>query len=305
VVRPASETPFSALALAVLAEAAGFPNGCFNVVTGAPQPIVDELCTHPLVRAVSFTGSTEIGKRLVSQGAATMKRMSMELGGHAPFIVFPDVDLDKAVAAAIDAKFQTTGQDCLAANRIYIHQDIYEPFISRFTEAVKRLRTGDGFQEGVDLGPLMHERAVAKCLDHISDATAKGARLLEGGTSDGLFVQPTVLADVTYEMAIFHEETFGPVAALMPFTDEDSLIASANDSVYGLSAYLFTHDHDRICRLTEALKVGMVAVNCVKMTGHPIPFGGIRESGLGREGGRHAIDEFTNLKYVCAAYRAA
>jgi succinate-semialdehyde dehydrogenase len=305
VVRPASETPFSALALAELADRAGLPAGVFNVVTGAAQPIVGELLASPLVRAVSFTGSTEIGKKLMGDGAETLKRMTLELGGHAPFIVFPDVDLGEAVDAAIAAKFQTTGQDCLAANRIYVHRDIYEPFVARFAARTNQLRMGDGFEEGVELGPLMHERAVAKCAAHVEDALGKGARLVAGGANHGLFHEPTALADVTPEMAIFSEETFGPVAALIPFDDEAELIASANDSRYGLSAYLYTRDHDRICRITEALKVGMVAVNCVKMTGHPIPFGGVRESGLGREGGRHAINEFTDIKYVCAAYRPA
>jgi succinate-semialdehyde dehydrogenase len=305
VVRPASETPFSALALAELADRSGLPAGVFNVVTGVAQPIVGELVANPLVRAVSFTGSTEIGKKLVREGAETLKRMTMELGGHAPFIVFPDVDLGEAVDAAIAAKFQTTGQDCLAANRIYVHRDIYEPFVARFAARASQLRMGDGFDEGVEIGPLMHERAVAKCAAQVEDALSKGARLVAGGASHGLFHEPTALADVTPEMAIFSEETFGPVAALIPFGDEAELIASANDSRYGLSAYLYTHDHDRICRITDALKVGMVAVNCVKMTGHPIPFGGVRESGLGREGGRHAINEFTDIKYVCAAYRPA
>ncbi|GLQ56473.1 NAD-dependent succinate-semialdehyde dehydrogenase [Devosia nitrariae] len=305
VVRPASETPFSALALAELADRAGLPPGVFNVVTGAAQPIVGELVANPAVRAVSFTGSTGIGKKLMREGADTLKRMSLELGGHAPFIVFPDVDIGEAVDAAIAAKFQTTGQDCLAANRIYVHRSIYETFTARFALRTTELRMGDGFEEGVELGPLMHERAVAKCAAHVEDALSKGARLVAGGSSHGLFFEATALVDVTPQMQIFSEETFGPVAAIIPFDDEAALIASANDSPYGLSAYLYTHDHDRICRITQALKVGMVAVNCVKMTGHPIPFGGVRESGLGREGGRHAIDEFTDIKYVCAAYRAA
>lgn len=305
VVRPASETPFSALALAELADRAGLPAGVFNVVTGAAQPIVGELVANPKVRAVSFTGSTEIGKKLVREGAQTLKRMTMELGGHAPFIVFPDFDIAEAVDAAIAAKFQTTGQDCLAANRIYIHRSIYQQFAARFAQRTSELRMGDGFDDGVELGPLMHDRAVAKCAAHVEDALSKGARLLAGGASHDLFFEPTALADVTPQMRIFSEETFGPVAALIPFDGEAEVINSANDSPYGLSAYLYTHDHDRICRVTAALKVGMVAVNCVKMTGHPIPFGGIRESGLGREGGRHAISEFTDIKYVCAAYRPA
>ncbi len=305
VARPASETPFSALALAELADRAGFPPGVFNVVTGDAATVVGELTANPLVRALSFTGSTEIGMKLMREGADTLKRISLELGGHAPFIVFDDVDLREAVDAAIDAKFQTSGQDCLAANRIYVQRGIYEAFLSRFAQRTEELRVGDGFDEGVSLGPLMHARAVGKCAAHIEDAMAKGARLIAGGSHHGLFFAPTALADVTSDMDIFHEETFGPVAAIVPFDTEAQVTASANDSRYGLSAYLYTRDHDRICRVTHALKVGMVAVNCVKMTGHPIPFGGVRESGLGREGGRHAVDEFTDLKYVCAAYRAA
>lgn len=308
VVRPASETPYSALALAELAERAGFPPGVFSVVTGAPEPIVGELCANPLVRAVSFTGSTEIGKRLIRQGADTVKRMSMELGGHAPFIVFPDAGLDEAVEAAVAAKFQTSGQDCLAANRIFVHAEIYEAFLARFAARVEALSVGNGFDPDVEIGPLMHERAVAKCQAHVDDALAHGARCLAGGKPHplgGFFYTPTALADCDERMAIFREETFGPVAAIARFEDEAEVVARANDTRYGLAAYLYTRDHDRICRMTDALAYGMVAVNCVKMTGHPIPFGGMKESGLGREGGRHGLEEFTELKYVCAAWRAA
>lgn len=308
VVRPASETPFSALALAALAERAGLPAGVLSVVTGAPEAIVGEFCANPAVRAVSFTGSTEIGKRLLRQGADTVKRMSMELGGHAPFLLFPDVDLDEAVEAALAAKFQTSGQDCLAANRFFVHDDIYDAFLARFAERVRRLRVGGGFEEGVEIGPLMHARAVAKCEAQVSDALAKGARLLAGGgrhARGGLFFEPTLLADADESMDIFRDETFGPVAAVARFRSEAEAVARANDTVYGLAAYLFSRDHDRVCRVSEALAYGMVAVNCVKITGHPIPFGGIKESGLGREGGRHGIHEYTELKYVCAAWRAA
>lgn len=308
VVRPASETPFSALALAELAERAGFPPGIFSVVTGEAEPIVGELCANPLVRALSFTGSTAIGKKLPRQGADTLKRMSMELGGHAPFILFPDIDLDTAVQAAIEAKFQTSGQDCLAASRIFVHADIYEAFVHRFAKRVRALKVGGGFEEGVAIGPLMHERAIAKCQAHVDDAVTRGARLMAGGrrhARGGLFYAPTVLADADERMAVFREETFGPVAAIARFSSEAEAVQRANDTTYGLAAYLYTRDHDRVCRIVDALAYGMVAVNCVKMTGHPVPFGGMKESGLGREGGRHGMHEFTDLKYVCAAWRAA
>jgi succinate-semialdehyde dehydrogenase len=302
VVRPASETPFSALALAELGERAGLSAGVFSVVTGDPQAIVGELCANPVVRALSFTGSTGIGRKLLAQGAATVKRMSMELGGHAPFILFPDMPLDEAVVGAIGAKFATTGQDCLAANRIYVHRGVYDRFLRAFTTAVAALKVGDGFEPGVELGPLMHERAVAKCQNHVDDAVAKGARVLTGGrrhARGGLFYAPTVLADVTPDMKIYREETFGPVAAVIPFDDEDDIVTLANDTEYGLAAYLYTNDHRRVQRLTAALDYGMVAVNRVKMTGAPVPFGGVKQSGLGREGSRHGLEEFTELKYVC------
>jgi aspartate-semialdehyde dehydrogenase len=280
----------------------------FSVVTGAPEAIVGELCANPIVRAVSFTGSTEIGKRLLRQGADNVKRMSMELGGQAPFIVFADVDLDEAVAAALAAKFQTSGQDCLAANRIYVQDDIYEEFCARFAARVAQLKVGNGFASDVEVGPLIDARAVAKCAAHVADGVAKGARVLAGGAVDvlgGNFFAPTAMVDATEEMAIFHEETFGPVAAIARFADEAEVVRRANATNYGLVAYLFTRDHDRVQRVSEALAFGMVAVNCVRITGAPIPFGGVKESGLGREGGRHGFDEFTDVKYVCAAFKAA
>jgi len=308
VVRPASETPFSALALAELAGRAGIPAGVFSVITGDAEAIVGELCANQVVRAVSFTGSTEIGKRLLRQGADTVKRMSMELGGHAPFILFPDVDLDEAVSAAIAAKFQTSGQDCLAANRFYVHDAIYDAFLARFAGRVQALRVGNGFEPDVEIGPLMHRRALAKCDAQVADALRHGGRLLAGGGAHalgGLFFAPTLIADARDDMAIFQEETFGPVAAVARFSDEAEVVRRANDTPYGLVAYLFTRDHNRIERLPAALAHGMVAVNSVKITGAPIPFGGIKQSGLGREGGRHGIAEFTDVKYVCTAWKAA
>jgi succinate-semialdehyde dehydrogenase len=303
IVRPALETPYSALALAELGERAGIPAGVFSVLTGQPEPIVGEMCANPTVRALSFTGSTAVGRRLLVQAAGTVKKMSMELGGHAPFILYPDVPLEKAVAGAIAAKFATTGQDCLAANRIYVHRGIHDRFLAAFTKATAALRCGNGLDEATDLGPLMHERAVAKCREHVEDAVAKGARLLTGGGRHprlgGLFFQPTVLADVTPDMLIYREETFGPVAAIIPFDDGDDVAAMANDSEYGLAAYLFTNDHRRIQHLTSRLDYGMIAVNRVKLTGAPVPFGGVKQSGLGREGGRMGIEEFTEVKYLC------
>jgi aspartate-semialdehyde dehydrogenase len=308
VVRPASETPYSALALAELADRAGIPAGVFSVVTGPAQAIVDALQASPLVRALSFTGSTEIGRKLLEGGAQTIKRMSMELGGHAPMLVFPEVDLEDAVAGAVAAKFQTTGQDCLAANRIYVHAGIYERFVERFAAYVRELRVGNGLEEGVEIGPLMHERAVAKCESHVADAIAKGGRVLAGGgrhTLGGNFFEPTVIADADDGMLIAHEETFGPVAAVLRFDDEAEVIGRANDTIYGLAAYVWSNDLNRVARVTSALEYGMVAVNCVKMTGAPIPFGGVKQSGLGREGSRHGLEEFTELKYVCIAIAEA
>jgi len=304
VVRPASETPFSATALAELADRAGIPAGVFNVVTGDAKEIVSELSTNKLVRSLSFTGSTEVGRILLSQASQTVKKMSMELGGHAPFIVYPDVDIDDAVAGAIDAKFATTGQDCLAANRIYVHREIYTVFMDKFTAAASKQKTGNGLLEDVDLGPLIHEGAINKCHQHVEDAVTKGARLLTGGAKHslgGLFYQPTVLADVTPEMDIYYQETFGPVAALIPFDDDDDIVAMANDSEYGLVAYLYTNDVKRTHRISAALNYGMVAVNTPKITGAPIPFGGTKQSGLGREGSRHGLEEFTEIKYICIA----
>jgi succinate-semialdehyde dehydrogenase len=304
IARPATETPYSALVLAELGERAGLPAGAFSVVTGAPEGIVGTLCESPTVRALSFTGSTEVGRKLLAQGAATVKRMSMELGGHAPFILYPDVSLDDAVAGALGAKFATSGQDCLAANRIYVHRGIYDRFLHAFAHAIGALKVGDGLEPGVEIGPLMHERALAKCEDHVADAMVKGARLLAGGHRDkrgGLFYAPTLLADVSPDMKIYCEETFGPVAPVIPFDDADDIVAMANDTEYGLAAYLYTNDSRRIQRLTAGLDYGMIAVNRVKITGAPIPFGGMKQSGLGREGSRAGIEEFTEIKYVCQA----
>lgn len=302
IVRPASETPFSALALAVLADQSGIPPGVFSVITGAPRPIAMALMESTTVRQLSFTGSTDVGRRLASQAAWTVKRLAMELGGHAPLIICEDVDLDEAVRGAVKAKFQTSGQDCLAANRIFVAQPIYEVFCTRYADAVRALRVGNGIEDDVEIGPLIDADAVATCRAHVEDAVALGARLLIGGrsgTPGPLFFAPTVLADVTPQMKIFREETFGPVAAVLPFTGDEDVLRMANDTDYGLAAYLFGRDLARLWRLGEGLDYGMVAFNTVKMTGPPVPFGGVKQSGLGREGSRHGIDEYSEIKYFC------
>ena len=302
VAAPSMETPFSALALAELARRAGLPPGVFNVVTGDPATVVGALCDDPDVRALSFTGSTEIGRLVLARSAPTVKRVSLELGGHAPFLAFDDVPLDTLVRAAIDAKFQTSGQDCLAANRIYVSRSIYPEFVRAFTEAAEALPVGSGFAAETVIGPLINDRAVVRMEAQVADARAKGARLTTGGERLPLgprFYAPTVLANVTPEMRICQEETFGPVAALIAFDDEADVLAAANATEYGLAAYVFTRDLERIERLTLGLEFGMVAVNTVKMTGAPVPFGGIKQSGLGREGGPTGIDEFSEIRYVC------
>lgn len=301
VCHPSAETPFSALALAELAERAGVPAGVFNVVTGHAPVIVEPWTKDTRVRALSFTGSTEIGRLLYRQSADTVKRLVMELGGHAPVIVFKGADLDNAVAETMKAKWATTGQDCLGANRIFVERPVYDDFCRRFTEATKRLAIGPGMED-CDLGPLMNEKAVAKQEEQVADALRKGARLATGGKRHALgplFYEPTVLTDVPADARILHEETFGPVAAILPFDTEDEVIARANATEYGLVAYIHTQDPRRIYRLARALQFGMVAVNRTKVTGAPIPFGGMKQSGLGREGSRLGMEEFTEVKYIC------
>jgi aspartate-semialdehyde dehydrogenase len=301
VAHPSSETPFSALALAELAERAGFPAGVFNVVTGEAPEIVGAFTASPLVRALSFTGSTEIGRLLYAQSAPTIKRLILELGGHAPFIAFADCDLDRAVERAISAKFATSGQDCLAANRFYIERPIHDRFVAAFAARVRSMRVGPGLSDP-DIGPLMNARAVAKQREHVADALARGARLVAGGDvhpAGPLFYQPTVLDNVPEDAAIFCEETFGPVAAFAPFDTEDEVIEKANRTETGLVAYLHTSDAARIARMSAALEFGMVAVNRTKITGAPVPFGGVKQAGLGREGSRHGMEAYTDLKYVC------
>jgi len=305
VAHPSGETPFSATALAVLAERAGMPAGVLNIVTGKAAEIVGAWTEDKRVRVLSFTGSTEVGRLLIRQSADTVKRVVMELGGLAPFIVFADADLDQAVEEAIKAKFATTGQDCLGANRFFIERPAYEAFCKRFAEATAALTVGPGIEDP-DIGPLMNEKAVAKQRQHVEDALSKGARCLTGGKghpAGPLFFEPTVLADVPSDALIMHEETFGPVAAIAPFDDEEAVIAIANDTEYGLIAYLHTNDPRRIYRASRALQYGMVAVNRTKVTGAPIPFGGMKQSGIGREGARLGIEAFTEVKYVCRDWR--
>ncbi|SDR84402.1 NAD-dependent succinate-semialdehyde dehydrogenase [Pseudomonas oryzae] len=301
-VKPAGETPFSALALAELAERAGFPAGVFNVITGEPEMVSRVLCASDKVKALSFTGSTRVGRLLLEQAAPTVKKCSMELGGNAPFIVLPDMDVEQAAQAAIDAKFQTTGQDCLAANRIFVHSSLYEPFLEAFARRMGELTVGDGLERGVNQGPLINARAVAKARELVEDAVTKGARLLVGDQSQAPganFFMPTLLADVTSEMRVYREENFAPVAGVLAWSDLEELIAQANDTEYGLAAYVYGYDIRLVWKLLRGLEYGMVSVNSVKMTGPPVPFGGVKQSGLGREGSRHGLDEYSQIKYYC------
>jgi len=302
VAHPSSETPLSALALAELGERAGLPAGSFNIVTGDAATIVGRLATAPGLRALSFTGSTGIGQRLAGQCAPTMKRLVLELGGHAPVLIFADADIDRAVDIAMAAKFATSGQDCLAANRIYVERPLAARFTAALARRVAALKVGSGLDERVEIGPLMHERAVAKVAAQVADAMARGAILVTGGgrhPAGPLFHAPTVLADVPDTALIMQDETFGPVAAIATFDSEAEVIARANATDYGLVAYVVTQNGARQLRLARALEFGMVAVNRVKITGAPIPFGGWKQSGLGREGARQGIEAFTELKYIC------
>ncbi|MBC2860748.1 NAD-dependent succinate-semialdehyde dehydrogenase [Stappia sp. 28M-7] len=300
-VHPSHETPFSALALAELAERAGFPAGVFNVVTGDAATVVGAWMDDARVRAVSFTGSTEIGRLIYRQAASTVKRLVLELGGHAPFLVFSDADLERAVAEAVKAKFATSGQDCLGANRFLVARPLYKAFCKRFAEATAALTVGPGLEDPA-IGPLMNERAVAKQETHVADALERGAKLLTGGkrlAAGPLFYAPTVLCDVPDDALIMREETFGPVAAIRPFDSEEEAVRIANDSEYGLIAYVHSEDPRRIYRLSRALRYGMIAVNRTKVTGAPIPFGGMKQSGIGREGAADGMRAFMDLKYVC------
>jgi succinate-semialdehyde dehydrogenase / glutarate-semialdehyde dehydrogenase len=302
VLKPASQTPFSALALAELAERAGVPAGVFNVITGSAAEIGGELTANPTVRKLSFTGSTEIGKLLMAQCATTVKKVSLELGGNAPFIVFEDADLDAAVDGAIMSKYRNTGQTCVCANRLLVHEAVYDAFANKLAAAVKKLVPAGGFDEGATQGPLIDDRAVEKVESHIADATAKGAHVLVGGSRHsrgGRFFQPTVLTDVTPAMAVAREETFGPVAPLFRFASEAEAIALANDTEFGLAAYFYGRDIGRIWRVAEALEYGIVGINTGIISTEVAPFGGVKESGLGREGSKYGLEEFLEIKYLC------
>jgi succinate-semialdehyde dehydrogenase/glutarate-semialdehyde dehydrogenase len=302
VLKPASQTPFSALALAELAERAGIPKGVFNVVTGSAAEIGGELTANPIVKKLSFTGSTEVGKVLMQQSAGTVKKLSLELGGNAPFIVFDDADLDAAVEGAIASKYRNTGQTCVCVNRIYVQDSVYDAFAEKLAKAVARLNPANGLDADATQGPLIDDKAVLKVEEHIDDAVKKGARVVVGGhrhAKGGRFFEPTVLADVTPSMVISREETFGPVAPLFRFKTEEQALALANDTEFGLAAYFFSRDIGRVWRVAEGLESGMVGINTGLISTEVAPFGGVKESGLGREGSKYGLEEYLEIKYLC------
>ena len=301
VAKPASQTPFSATALAELAERAGMPAGVFNVVTGNASEIGAEMTSNPIVRKLSFTGSTEVGKYLMQQCAGTVKKVSLELGGNAPFIVFDDADLDAAVVGAMASKYRNAGQTCVCANRLLIQDGVYEEFSGRLAKAASAMKVGDGFEDGVEQGPLIDMSAVDKVEDHIADAVSKGAEIMVGGKRHelgGTFFQPTVLTNVDTQMKMAHEETFGPVAPLFRFATEEDAIEIANDTEFGLAAYFYTRDIGRVWRVAESLEYGIVGVNEGIISTEVAPFGGMKESGIGREGSKYGIDEYVEVKYI-------
>ncbi|ECJ2546982.1 NADP-dependent succinate-semialdehyde dehydrogenase [Salmonella enterica subsp. arizonae] len=302
VLKPASQTPFSALALAELAQRAGIPAGVFNVITGSAGDIGGEMTSNPLVRKLSFTGSTEIGRQLMEQCAKDIKKVSLELGGNAPFIVFDDADLDKAVEGALASKFRNAGQTCVCANRLYVQDSVYDRFAEKLQQAVEKLRIGDGLQSDVAIGPLIDEKAVAKVQEHIADALEKGARIITGGEAHklgGNFFQPTILADIPDNAKVAKEETFGPLAPLFRFSDETEVIRQANDTEFGLAAYFYARDLSRVFRIGEALEYGIVGINTGIISNEVAPFGGIKASGLGREGSKYGIEDYLEIKYMC------
>jgi succinate-semialdehyde dehydrogenase/glutarate-semialdehyde dehydrogenase len=300
VLKPASQTPFSAFALAELAQRAGIPKGVFSVVSGSAGDIGSELTSNPIVRKLSFTGSTEIGRQLMSECAKDIKKVSLELGGNAPFIVFDDADLDKAVEGAIISKYRNNGQTCVCANRLYIQDSVYDAFAEKLKVAVAKLKIGNGLEEGTTTGPLIDEKAVAKVQEHIADAVAKGATVLAGGKPmEGNFFEPTILTNVPKDAAVAKEETFGPLAPLFRFKDEAEVIAMSNDTEFGLASYFYARDLGRVFRVAEALEYGMVGVNTGLISNEVAPFGGIKASGLGREGSKYGIEDYLEIKYLC------
>ncbi len=305
VARPAKETPLSAIAMAVLAERAGVPKGVFSVVTSSSASAIgQELCSNPKIRKITFTGSTEVGRILLKQAADQILKVSMELGGNAPFIVFDDADIDKAVEGAMISKYRNNGQTCVCANRIYVQAGVYDEFADKLAAAVNAMKIGDGLESGVGTGPLINPSAVDKVEEHIADATAKGAVVKAGGKRHalgGTFFEPTILTGVTKDMMVTHDETFGPVAPLFKFEDEDDVIAQANDTIFGLASYFYARDLGRVYRVAEALEYGMVGVNTGLISTEVAPFGGVKQSGLGREGSHHGMDDFTEMKYICTS----
>lgn len=300
VLKPASQTPFSAFALAELAQRAGIPAGVFSVVSGSAGDIGSELTSNPIVRKLSFTGSTEIGRQLMAECAKDIKKVSLELGGNAPFIVFDDADLDKAVEGAIISKYRNNGQTCVCANRLYIQDSVYDAFAEKLKVAVAKLKIGNGLEDGTTTGPLIDEKAVAKVKEHIADAVAKGATVLAGGKAmEGNFFEPTILTNVPKNAAVAKEETFGPLAPLFRFKDEAEVIAMSNDTEFGLASYFYARDLGRVFRVAEALEYGMVGVNTGLISNEVAPFGGIKASGLGREGSKYGIEDYLEIKYLC------
>lgn len=302
VLKPASQTPLSALALAVLAEEAGLPAGLFNVLTGSASEIGGELTSNETVRKISFTGSTEVGRTLMAQSAETIKKVSLELGGNAPFVVFDDADIDAAVEGAVASKFRNAGQTCVCTNRFYVQAGVYDEFVEKMCAKVKTLKVGNGLDDGVQLGPLIDENGVEKVEEHLADAVKKGATILTGGERHELgktFFQPTVVAGVTQDMQLCREETFGPLAGVVKFETEDEGVALANDTIFGLAGYFYSRDISRIWRVAEAMETGMIGINTGILSTEVAPFGGIKQSGLGREGSRHGLDDYMEIKYLC------
>ena len=302
VVKPASQTPYSGLAWAALAEEVGIPKGVINVVTGSAGEIGDELCTNPIVKKITFTGSTEVGKILLEKSASTVKKVSMELGGNAPFVVFDDADIDRAVEGAMTAKYRNSGQTCVCTNRFFVQAGVYDQFVEKLAAASKKLKVGPGLEEGVQQGPLIDEKSVEKVEELIADATEKGGKVVAGGKRHelgGSFFHPTVIAEATPDMRFMKEEIFGPVAPVFRFETEQEAVDLANDTEYGLACYFYTGDLGRAFRVMENLKYGMVGVNEGLITTPEAPFGGVKESGLGREGGRQGIEDYLDTKYVC------